>query len=620
MQDSPPLRYTFDQYCLDVRDRRLTSDGNVISLEPKSFDVLRYLLDNAGRLVHKQELVEAVWARPVVSDNSLTRCIHQVRAALQDSADQPRFIETVPGSGYRFIAVVDVAEGSTAGTGMVSGEQHTWHRPAILTAAGATAVAIALISAWLIYNPDVPRIERLAVLPLANLTGSAEQDHFVQGVHDGLIAELSRIGSIEVISRTSVLGFRDTETPVPEIADRLDVDAVIEGSVLRAGDNLTVTAQLIATNPERHLWAGRYHRDSDAVFEITTDIVSAIAAEIAVELSPAQQSIHRPTTNGDAYEAYLLGRFQFEQRTPDAYRKAQQQFRRAIELDPSFAAPYAGLAHTYGSAAIFGVLKPGDAFPEAERLAAKAVQLDSTLADAHMILAGVQFYWHWNPAEAERTAEHALSLNPNLANAYRFLSEVYSVTGRHEEALAAVERGRALDPLPPTSQFKPSLILYLGRDFDASIARSRAALEHYPQFWQGHWLLCIALAATEQHDEAVESCAKAAQVSNDLPMALGGLGYALALAGRHDEAAGIAARLEARSETVYIGPASIAMIYGALGKMDEAFVHLASAYEYRDQQLIHAEQAAFFDPLRTDRRFPALRNSATATVAAIMKR
>ena len=618
MPDSPPLLYRFDNFCLDPQDRRLTRDGKLISLEPKSFDVLRHLLENDGRLVTKQDLVDAVWARPIVSDNSLTRCIHQVRAALQDSADRPRFIETVPGSGYRFIAAVDVDRDSRSDAATANGGNRALpHRPIL---AAFLAIAIGGIMVWVIREPEVPSIERIAVLPLTNLTGSSEQEHFVQGVHEGLVAELSRIGSIEVISRTSVMAFRDTEMPVPEIAKRLDVDAVIEGSVLRAGENLTVTAQLIATNPERHLWAGRYHRDSGAVFEITTEIVSAIAAEIAVELTPAQQTIRRPTMNADAYESYLLGRFRFEQRTPDAYRQARQQFHRAIELDPSFAAPYAGLAHTYGSAAIFGVLEPGAAFPEAERLAAKAVQLDSSLAEAHMILAGVQFYWEWNPAAAEQTAEHALSLNPNLANAYRFLSEVYSITGRHDEALAAVERGRALDPLPPTSQFKPALILYLGRDFESSIARSRTALEHYPGFWQGHWLLCIALAAQGQLNEAVGSCSRAAEISGETPMALGALGYALALAGRQDEAAGIATRLEARSESSYVGPATIAMIYGAMGKMDEAFDHLERAYEYRDQQLIHAEHAAFFDPLRDDRRFLALRNSANLPVAAIIKR
>ena len=434
----------------------------------------------------------------------------------------------------------------------------------------------------------------------------------MQGIHDALVAELSRAVSIDVISRTSVIGFQDTELSMPEIAARLDVDALVEGSVMRAGDYLTVTAQLIATNPERHLWADRYHRNVSEVFAITTDIVEAIASEIAIELSPDRFATgNKPSTlNGEAYDAYLQGRFYFEQRTPDAYRNAQDQFRRAIELDPSFAPPYVALAHTFGSAAIFGAVKPADGFPEVRRLAQKAIDLDDTLAEAYLMLAGVAFYWDWNWGAAERRMRHVLSLNPNLASAHRFMSEVYSVTGRPAGALNSVERGREIDPLPPTSQFKPAFILYLARDYDEAIARAENALEHYPRFWQGHWLRCHALAAKDRYDEAVASCRRAVENSGSMPIAVGSLGYALALAGRAEEAGELAAKLEASRTSRYVGPASIAIIYGALERHDEAFSYLEEAYQVRDQQLVHAENAAWFDPLRSDERFLELRENA----------
>jgi TolB-like protein/DNA-binding winged helix-turn-helix (wHTH) protein/cytochrome c-type biogenesis protein CcmH/NrfG len=612
MRVAPEVCYRFGGFHLDVRDRRLARDEEVIRLEPKSFDVLCCLLENAGRLVSKQDLVAKVWSRTYVSDNSLTRCIHQVRAALGDDADRPDFIETVPGSGYRFIADVDVSTGSGPDDELQAAEKPRSMRLAGIAIVLAIAVGTALVPSWLNDRGEVPTIERLAVLPFTNLTGAVDQEYFVQGVHEALIAELSRIASIDVISRTSVMSFRDTRLSVPEIAARLDVDAVIEGSVAKAGDKLTVTAQLIATNPERHLWAERYHRDVGELFEIATDIVSAIASEIAIELSPVERRASINTENREAWEAYLQGRFYFEQRTPDAYRLARDKFQHAIELDPDFAEPYVGLAHTFGSAAIFGIVKPEAGFPQALRFAQQAISLDPSLAEAHLLLAGVSFYWDWDWDEAERQARHVLELNPSLANAYRFLSEVYSVKGRHEEALNAVERGREIDPLPPTSQFKPAFILYLARDYEEAIARAESALPFYPAFWQGHWLLCLSFAATDRYSEAVAACRNATEASGNLPVTLGTLGYALALAGQDEEALEIAESLEALGSERYVGPTSIAIIYGAIGMTDKAFEHLERAYTVRDQQLVHAEHAAYLDPLRTDGRFLNLQRASAS--------
>lgn len=609
MRDVPQARYRFGNFHLDVRDRRLTRDDAAVPLEPKSFDVLCCLLEQAGHLVSKQDLVDAVWARTFVSDNSLTRCIHQVRAALDDDAERPTYIETVPGSGYRFIAPVESLDAADSpridDIGM---NVRKW------IAAAAITLVVVVGATVVMQEPDresnAPVVQRIAILPLANLTGVADQEYFVQGVHEALVAELSRISSIDVISRTSVMSFRDTELSVPEIAARLDVDAIIEGSVMRAGDKLTVTAQLIATNPERHLWAQRYHRDVNELFEITTDIVAAIASEIAVELSPdygaARSSQAAP--NGEAYEAYLRGRFLFEQRTPDAYRKAQAEFRRAIDLDPAFAPPYVGLGHTFGSAAIFGALKPALGLAQARALAEQAIELDDTLAEAHLLLAGVSFYGDWDWVTAERQANRVLQLNPSLANAHRFLSEVYSVTGRHEQAMDAVERGREIDPLPPTSQLKPALILYLMRDYDAAISRARAGLALYPEFWQGHWLLCISLSATAQHDEAIEACTAAVEYSHRTPMSLGALGYVKALGGDLEGAREILTELEALRHERYVGAASLAIIHGALGDFDNALVELTRAYEDRDLLLVHVDNYSFFDPLRASDQFHVLRS------------
>ena len=265
------MTYVFEQFHLDRRERRLVKDGVLVPLEPKSFDLLCFLAENSGRLVTKQEIVDAVWSRTSVSDNSLTRCVHQVRSALSDHADRPRIIETVPGSGYRFIAKVTTEAGPNARAAM--GRKAVWKRlrPTAVAALIAAAVAVTL-SAWWLGRPPVATIDRVAVLPLDNLTGDPNQAAFVQSAHEALIAELSRRTSLDVISRTSVLPFGNTNLGVPEIAKRLNVDAVIEGSVARTGENLILTAQLIAADPERHLWAGRFARNADSLFEINTEL------------------------------------------------------------------------------------------------------------------------------------------------------------------------------------------------------------------------------------------------------------------------------------------------------------------------------------------------------------
>ena len=605
-------QFVFGEFRLDARERRLTRERELVRLEPKSFDLLYYLLEHAGSLVKKQELADAVWAQAVVTDNSLTRCIHQVRAALHDDADSPEYIETVPGSGYRFIAPVVQIEDPAS----VSIQNQSPHRRFLRVLPLVLMIMVALAGiVWIGFEATrVSRqpIERLAILPLVNLTGDPDQQYFVQGIHEALIAELSQIEKIDVISRTSVMQYQNTDKTVPEIAGELDVDAIVEGSVLRAGDSLAITAQLIAAAPERHLWAERYHRNVGNVFEITTEIANSVASEIAVELSPEEATLLSTarSVNAEAYDAYLLARFHFEQRTPDGYQQAQNLFRHATETDPDFAPAYAGLAHTFGSAAIFGLQRPADSMPMARTLAEKALGIDGALGEAHMILAGVDFYWDWDWAEAERRVRRVLALNPNSAHAYRLLSEILSVTGRHEDALVAIERGRGLDPLPPTSQIKPALILYLKRNYEEAIKRTRAGLEFYPEFWQGHWLLCLSFSAMGNHVEAIAACEASAGHSRRTPMALAALGYVYAMGGKREAAEQILAELEALNARRYVGAASFAMIHGALGNSDLAFEWLQRAYKDRDQLLVHVENYGFFDPLRSDERFRALHEAA----------
>jgi DNA-binding winged helix-turn-helix (wHTH) protein/TolB-like protein len=593
-------QYAFGEFRLDGVERRLTRGGEPVRVEPRSFDLLCYLVENPGRLVTKQELLDRVWSGVVVTDNALTRCVHQVRAALGDTADAPRFVETVPGFGYRFVGEVTVDDLGTA----VPGRRR---RPLLLALGAVTAVAVAVFLGWIFIRQgggaDVS-IERVAVLPFSNLTGSREQDNTILGMHDAVISELSRHHEIDVISRTSVLPFRSGGMTVPEIAGRLDVDVVLEGVVVREGSETMVSTQLIAASPERHLAADRYEVDRDRMLESAGRIAADVAAELGLEpLPPRPAPAAASLVDPEAYDAYAEGRFRFERKGLNGYRQARDSYQRAMEIAPDFAPAYVGAAHTYGGEGVFGLRRPSDAFPTAEALAKKAIELDDTLVDAYLILAGVRLYWDRDFASAENLARHALDLDPNSAHGYRMLSAILSATDRHADALKAVQHGRDLDPLPPTSQLRPVLTRYLGGDYPGAIDEARQRLEYFPEFWPGHWLLCIALSASARQEEAASACESAVAYSGGTPRALGSLGYVYAMAGRKAEAREVIAELERLAGHRYVGAVNLAMIHGALGELDRAFAALVRAYREHDVLLVHINSYRFFDTLRNDARF-----------------
>ncbi|MEN8375354.1 MAG: protein kinase [Gemmatimonadota bacterium] len=477
------------------------------------------------------------------------------------------------------------------------------------TVAVPAVVAVLAGGIWLSTRPPSgqgPRIERLAVLPLTNLTGDAEHQHIVNGVHDALIAELGKIGSLGVISRTSVARYRNTDAPIPEIARELEVDALVEGSVIMDGDSIAITATLVEASPERQLWTASYRSPLGGVYEVSSEVALSIAEELGIELTRDEGA--RLAAGGpvdpEAYDAFALGQFNVELRSREGFELARRYFRQAIEIDSTFAPAYAALAEAYGSAAFFGLGRPSEVMPRVTELARAALRFDSTNAHAHNVLAAVQFYWEWDWDESERLARRAIELNPSRAG--YFLAEVLSVAGRYAEALAVVERGASLDRMVPFASFRPVVVLNYMRDFDQAIELSRAGLQFFPDFWQGHWLLCQALAGKGLYDSAAEACEEATRLSDRLPMALGALGYAYARAGRRADAELLVAELEQRADAAYVGGTHIAIVFGALGDRDRAFAWLDRAYEERDVALVHLDVNPAFDPLRSDARFDVL--------------
>ena len=452
-----------------------------------------------------------------------------------------------------------------------------------------------------------PEIRRLAVLPPDDLTGESGREPFLNGVHDALVVELGRLGLFDVVSRASMMQYRDSELSLPQIAAEQQVDALLAASVLREGDSVAVTAQLLALSPERTLWVDRYRRGVGDVFALGSEIARSIAAEVGHGSPDGPDRASAPVASSpEAFDAYNFGVFHLEQRSREGFEQAVRYFQLAIEQDSAFAPAYAALARAYGSGAFFGLGRPSANVPRVAELAETALRLDPSLAEAHTVLSAVNLYWHRDLDAAETRARRAIALNPSFADAHRALSEVLSVTGRYRAALEAVEHASQLEPLLPFSAFRPMVVLIEMRDFDAAIERGRAGLEFHPRFWQGHWLLCLALAGEGRHEEAIPVCEQAVDGSRRLPMALGALGHVLALTGRRTEAEAIVRELEERSAEQYVGGSWVAAVHGALDHPDRAFEWLERAYREGDLQLVNLHHSLLFDPLREDARFDAL--------------
>ena len=535
------------------------------------------------------------------------------------TADLLGDLEALEASGHPAVAIAEPPP--RAGTGLATestsstvptGATHprpetpSWRRRGVV----AVAVVVA-VGAWLLRGlsggGDAP-IGRLAVLPLQDLTGEPDQQHLVAGVHDALIADLGKIGSLGVISRTSVLRYADAGMTVPEIARDLEVDAVIEGSVSRQGDTLAVTTTLVRAAPERQLWTATYRLPVGGVFEMTGEAARSIAGELGILLSEAERTRLGAGRAVDpaAYEAYALGLFHVEQRTQESFDQARRYLLAAIDADSTFAPAYAGLAQAFGSAAFFGLLRPSDVMPRVTALAETALRHDSTLAQAHTVLGSIELYWNWDWEAAERRFRRAIELNPSHAGSHRSLGEVLSTMGRHREALESVKRGAILGRRVAFSDFRPVVVLNYMREFEEAIALAEDGLDFFPYFWQGHWLLCQALIGAEDARRAVEACEEAAALSDRQAMSLGLLGYAYAVAGRPAAAEEIVGELETRAVGAYVGGTQIAAIHGALGASDRAFFWLERAFEERDVSLVHINDDVMFGPLRTDPRFASL--------------
>jgi TolB-like protein/DNA-binding winged helix-turn-helix (wHTH) protein/Flp pilus assembly protein TadD len=619
-------RLRFGVFEADFRTGELTKHGKRVRLQEQPFQLLVMLLDKPGELVTREELHAKLWPQTIVDfDHGLNKAISKIREALGDSAENPRFVETVARRGYRFLADVAVVHDEQPGTGDPTAGEDT--RPFGLFAADRStrrlpravvlrlvgvgvALALAVYLSWNLYprKQSLPPIRSLAVLPLKNLSGDASQDYFADGMTDELITHLGQINTLRVISRTSAMNYKGNQKRLAEIARELNVEAVVEGSVLRSGERVRIIAQLIQVPADTHIWAQSYEGDLRDTLALQSSVARSIAEQIRGTLKPQEKAALEKSrkVNPEAYEAYLKGRYFWNKRTGEGLKKAIEYFNRAIEADSTYAEAYSGLADAYALSGDweYGVLSPQVAFREAKAAATKALALDENLSEAHTSLAfALDLYgWDWNTAEKEYGL--AIKLNPGYATAHLWYAWHLIMMGQNSQGISELRKAESLDPLSLIVSADLADALCIAHLYDDAVQQSKKTLEMDPHFAVGHYELGQALEQKQMHDEAIAEFQKAIEISGHSGVFDSNLAHAYAVSGQREDATKIARELESMHDRNPSAEANIALIYVGLSDPDQAMIWLNKAYDARFNPSILLRPA--YDPLRSDPRFKDL--------------
>ena len=620
--------YEFGPFRLDPTERVVLRNNQTVPLAPKAFDTLLLLVENSGHLLTKDELMKRLWPETFVEEVNLAQNISAIRRTLDDKSGGTQYIETVPKGGYRFVGVVSVSQpaGPSAAPARESDATPAPDaRPVMAKSVRrrivlGVAVAMALaVLAWGIgrrrvrAGDSLSPIRSIAILPLLNLSNDPQQEYFVDGMTDELITDMAKIGQLRVISHTSVMSYKGTRKSLGTIAGELNVDAVVEGTVLRAGNRVRITAQLLGASPERHLWADSYQGDLTDVFSLQDRVARSIAREIRVTLTPEEQvrlTNLRPA-DPDAYDAYVRGRHYAAQITPDGFEKAVVNFGRAIELQPRYAQAYADLAETYCWAVATQMIPAQEGLLKARQAAMKALELDETLSQAHSSLAWVKYVYEWDFAEAEREFHRSLELNPGTSWPVLWYGMYLAQANRIEESVAEMKKVQQVDPLSPVANTLALVPMLMGRKYDIAIEGGQKMLEMDHGNGLARWLLTTAYewkgdfskAIDLQEETAVlygENKEAAAQRFSRIRRAYGSLGpkgyWRINLE-----------QQQSQWKKNPGDPYAHAVLYARVGKKYDAFVWLEKAYQARSQELIYSLRTdPAFDALRSDPRYADL--------------
>jgi TolB-like protein/DNA-binding winged helix-turn-helix (wHTH) protein/Tfp pilus assembly protein PilF len=625
----PRGRLHFGVFELDLRSGELRKHGLRVRLQEQPFQVLAVLLQHPGEVVTREELQKKLWPADtfVDFDHGLNKAINKIRDALGDSAESPRFVETVPRRGYRFLADVKVADvaaaggaefaGSLAVAGDAGGSSDAGVEPELpkylpvsvawKISVAVLVVVIAALVAWKLHskNAAAPMIRSLAVLPLESLSNDASQDYFADGMTDELITDLGQISALRVISRTSVMTYKHARKPLPEIARELNVDAVVEGTVLRSGDRVRITAQLIEAASDKHLWAQSYEGELRDTLALQSKVARAIADQIQIKLNPQEQAALKKVKAVDpqAYESYLKGRYFWNKRTADGLKVARAYFDQAIEEDPNYAEAYSGLADTYALLGDwqYAVMTPKRALPKAKAAAIKALELDHSLGEAHNSLAFCLDGFDWDLDTGGKEFRRAIELSPGYATAHHWYAWHLILLGQYDEAIAEMKKAENLDPLSLIINADLAELLVLAHSYDESIEQSRKTIAMDPNFALAHNQLAQGYLQKRMNAEAVGELQKALELSPGSPTIMANLARADVASGNRRDAEKLLGDLKKRSNPIASYSPEIAVIYAALGEKEQAMNWLEKGFEERFNPGVLLRPG--LDPLRTDPRF-----------------
>jgi TolB-like protein/DNA-binding winged helix-turn-helix (wHTH) protein/Tfp pilus assembly protein PilF len=618
--------YQFADFRLDCGSFELLRKGRALRMERKPMELLILLVSHQGELVTRAEIVQHLWSSEVFVDteHGINTAIRKIRYALGDDPDNPRFVQTLPSRGYRFICPLlsgkaqpveaeSQAEAATPAVETGPNDQRMSPRPRFLVATLVSCLVVAL--SVIVYlggrRTRAGQISSsgpvmLAVLPFQNLSGDPNQDYFSDGLTEEVIAQLGALSpdQLGVIARTTSMAYKHTSKSVQQIGSELRVSYVLESSVRRDGSQVRITVQLIRVHDQVHVWASNYDRHISHSIELQEEVATEVAEQIGVKLSPSYKDRMKPHhLDAEANGNYLRGRYFWNQFTPEGYRKAIGYFQQAIEQDSNFAEAYSGLADSYIFLVIMDSIPASEGRVKGLEAARRAVFLGANLAEPHASLAMALGLSEWNWSGADDEFKRAIALNPSYSMAHRLYAAYLGETRRHREAWEQISEAIRLDPLSLPNNAEVVRTLYYGRNYDQAIEQGQKALLLDPNYGRTHFWLGRVYSQKGMHRGAIAASEKILEAMPDSTLGLTEMAYSLALAGRREEARQILRRLEERSRSAFVPAYNFAIIHLALDEEETAMRYMQQAYENRDWALLVLAVEPRLDPLRRDSRF-----------------
>jgi DNA-binding winged helix-turn-helix (wHTH) protein/TolB-like protein/Flp pilus assembly protein TadD len=640
MTEETSTFYEFGRFRVKADERVLRRGEELVSLTPKAFDILLTLLENAGRIVNKDDLMKKVWPNTFVEEGNLTQNVSLLRKALGESATGPQFIETVPRRGYRFVAAVSRGNGNGQDsavqnrsippiTSAQSNSQSTEPVPhsvnsgrwtldvghwtflsgrasAVAITLGAvlvTIVAIAYFSGRDKAGASPAAIQSIAVLPFVDDSPNGDAGFLDDEIAESLVNSLTKLPKLRVVPRSVMVSYKGRNVDPRKVGEELNVRAVVTGRIRRLGDTISIQADLVDLDSVSQIWGQHYDRRLADILLVQEEISRDIFENLRLKLNVEEQK------QLEAYRLYLKGRNAWNKRTREGMEQGIEYFQQAITADPNYAAAYAGLADCYNMQVIYGVHEPKEGFPKAKAAAVKALEIDETLAEAHTSLAFIKFRWEGDRVEAEREFRLAIKHKPTYAPAHQWYSSYLAALERFDEAIAEAKRTSELEPLSFTASSHLGWILYLSGRNDEAIAQCTRILSLEPNSFPARRYLGLAYEQKGMYPQAIEEFQKGLKVSGS-PLMLALLGHAYAASGKTKEARQVISDLHDLSESPearrYVSPYTVAAIYAGLHDKDQTFKWLEQAYEERDVWLMNLKVDPVFARLRSDKRFQDL--------------